>query len=64
MFRCLNCGEVFDEADEMYTTYEAYYGVASDFPDRTSLTLEVCPRCESDDIDEVDDVYEEEEEEE
>lgn len=63
MYRCLDCGEVFDEADEMYTTYEAYYGVASDFPDRTPLTLEVCPRCKSDEIDEVDDVYEDEEEE-
>lgn len=62
MFRCLDCGEVFDEADELYTTYESYYGVASDFPDRTPLTLEVCPRCESDQIDEIDDFYEEEEE--
>ena len=63
MYRCLNCGEVFEEADEMYTTYEAYYGVSSDFPNRTPLRLEVCPRCESEDIDEVDDVYEDEEEE-
>ena len=64
MYRCLNCRCEFDEPDEIYTSYEAYYGVASDFGSRTSLTLEVCPRCESDDIDEVDDVYEEEEEEE
>lgn len=63
MYRCLNCRYEFDEPDEIHTSYEAYYGVASDFGSRTSLTLEVCPRCESDDIDEVDDVYEEEEEE-
>lgn len=64
MYRCLDCGEVFDEADEMHTSYEAYYGVSSDFPDRTLLTLKVCPMCESDQIDEIDemdDFYEEEE---
>lgn len=62
MYRCLNCGEEFYEPDGIRTTYEAYYGVASDFPNHTSMTLEVCPSCKSDDIDEVDDVYEEEEE--
>lgn len=64
MYRCLNCGEEFYEPDGIRTTYEAYYGVASDFPDSHPMTLEVCPRCKSDDIDEVDDVYEDEEEEE
>lgn len=63
MYRCLNCRCEFDEPDVIHTSYEVYYGVASDFGSRTSLTLEVCPRCESDDIDEVDDIYEEEEEE-
>lgn len=58
MYRCLNCGEVFEEADEMNTTYESYYGVSSDFPDRTPLTLEVCPSCESDQIDEIDEMDE------
>ena len=65
MYRCLDCGEVFEEPDEMHTSYEAYYGVSSDFPDRTPLTFEVCPRCESDQIDEIDEMdelYDEEEE--
>lgn len=61
MFRCLNCGEEFNEPDELRTTYEAYYGVASDFPDRHPMVLGVCPNCHSDDIDEVDEIYEEDE---
>lgn len=64
MYRCCNCGEDFYEPDEIRTTCEAYYGVASDFPNHTSMTLEVCPLCKSEDIYDLDDVYEDEEEEE
>lgn len=60
MWKCLNCGRKFDEPAEQRTTYEAYYGVSSEFSNHTSMTLLVCPYCGSDDIDE----YEEEEEEE
>lgn len=62
MFRCNDCGEYFEEADEIRTSYEAYYGVASDFPDRHPMTLEVCPNCHSDDIEEADEEEEDEDE--
>ena len=62
MWKCLNCGKQFDEPSEQRTTYEAYYGVSSDFMSSTSLTLLVCPSCYSEDIDEYNEEEEEEEE--
>ena len=61
MFRCLDCGEIFEETDEIRTTYEAYYGVASDFHHHTPMMLEVCPNCHSDNIE---DFFEEDDEDE
>lgn len=63
MFRCNNCGEIFEEADEIRTSYEAYYGVGTYFPDRTPLFLQVCPKCHSDDIEDFMEEEDEEEEE-
>lgn len=64
MWKCLNCGYEFEEPSWQWTSYEAYYGVSSLFGNSTSLTLLVCPNCESDDIDEYNEEEEEEEEEE
>lgn len=53
MFECGNCGCRFTEPDRLDTTYERYYGVGSLFPNHHSLTIEVCPRCGSDDFSEI-----------
>jgi len=53
MYKCCNCDEVFYEPDEKHTTYESYYGVSSEFPNSTSLTLYVCPYCGYDELKEI-----------
>ena len=50
MYKCLSCRSCFDEPDTKSTSYEDYYGVAGLFPDRHGLTIEVCPRCGSEDF--------------
>lgn len=50
LFRCNNCGCVFDEPSEIRTTYEAYNGVAGLFPNSTPLVYEVCPSCHDEDF--------------
>ena len=65
MFKCNDCLEEFEE-DEIRiieTSYEAYYGVSTLFHNKTPLTLEVCPYCESEDIEELEDIEDEEDEE-
>lgn len=47
---CNNCKKEFFEFKKIKTTYESYYGVASEFPNSTPLELKVCPFCDSDDI--------------
>lgn len=58
MYKCNNCGAVFDEPYEKHTTYESYYGIADEFSYHTPLTLYVCPCCSDDDYEEYDE-YEE-----
>ena len=53
MYRCCNCGEIFDEPIKEKESYENYYGVASMFSNYNYFTLEACPYCGSDDIEEV-----------
>ena len=45
MYRCNKCKEIFDELEIEETTYESYYGVASQFDNSTPLTLYKCPMC-------------------
>ena len=45
MYRCNKCKEIFDELEIEKTTYESYYGVASQFDNSTPLTLYKCPIC-------------------
>lgn len=61
MWICENCGQDFDSPDEIETTYEAYYGVGSEFGSRTPMTLLVCPYCREETIVEDDEDDEEEE---
>ena len=54
MYKCNNCGFIFEEPFEISTTYEAYYGVYSLFSYHTPLTLYVCPNCnDGDDLEEL-----------
>ena len=59
-YKCLNCGKTFDEPHITRTSYEDYYGVGSLFSFRRSLTLEVCPYCDDEEIEEF---YEDDEDE-
>lgn len=45
MYKCNDCGEWFDEPRRKETTYENYYGVASQFAYGTPLELHTCPFC-------------------
>ena len=53
MYKCNNCRIKFEEPDTLNTTYEAFYGVSSLFPNYTHLDMQVCPRCNDDDFSEV-----------
>lgn len=63
LYKCSNCGKVFDEPNTVKTTYEAYYGVSSSFAYGSPLYYDVCPYCDSEDIDRYYPSDEEEEEE-
>lgn len=52
-WKCENCDREVDELKEVATTYEAYYGVSSLFPDNTPMYLSVCPYCDSEDLIEI-----------
>lgn len=60
MYRCDNCGRIFEDDDVVLESmsYEDYYGVGRDFPDKHYFSLETCPYCGSEDVGE----YDEEEE--
>lgn len=60
MYKCQDCGAVFDEPREENTTFEWYYGVADLFGGSHPVTIYHCPDCDSENIGE----YEEEDEEE
>lgn len=53
MYRCDECLEMFEEPIIHETTWESYYGVASEFSNGTYLRLELCPYCGSDVIEEI-----------
>lgn len=47
---CTECGHIFseEEAIEVSTTYEAYYGVSDLFSNSTPMTYLICPQCRGD----------------
>lgn len=50
MWRCADCGYVFEEPRTIETTYEDY--LACPIPGHTPLTLTVCPHCGDEGIEE------------
>ena len=61
MYKCPECGEIFDEPDYMEVCWEDYNGVGSMFPDRHYGTIAQCPYC-NEAIDTEYDYYDEDEE--
>lgn len=53
MFRCNECGNLFDIPRVYETTYEKFYGVASEFLSDTYLKLDLCPNCGCEDLEEI-----------
>lgn len=53
MWKCNNCNYEFDEPNQIETTYEAMYGMASEFGDKTPVTVLICPKCKDEDIEEI-----------
>lgn len=45
MYKCPECGEVFDEPNHMEVCWESYYGVGSMFPDKHYGIIHECPYC-------------------
>lgn len=62
MYKCPECGEIFEEPNYMEVCWEDYYGVGSMFPNRTYGTITQCPCC-GEAINTDDDIYYEEEDE-
>lgn len=58
MYKCNDCGSIFDEPDSEYIDLEEYYGVGSLFNDHHHEYMSVCPCCGSNDYE----YYDEEEE--
>jgi predicted nucleic acid-binding Zn-ribbon protein len=50
MYKCNNCGRVFESPVLEKTTYESYYGVSSMFAYGSPLIIEKCPKCDSEDF--------------
>ena len=65
MYKCPECGAIFDEPEYETVCFEELYGVGSMFPDRHYGTFANCPECggaidiEYDIYDEEEDEYEE-----
>lgn len=45
MYKCPECGEIFDEPNYMEICWEDYYGVSSMFPNRNYGVVAKCPKC-------------------
>ena len=45
MYKCPECGAIFEEPEYETVCYEDIYGVGSMFPDRHYGTFANCPRC-------------------
>ena len=62
MYKCPECGELFEEPDYIEVCWEDEYGVAGLFPDRHYGIVSECPHCGTP-INEYD-LYDEEEDDE
>ena len=53
MIRCMDCGLIFPAEDtrQIHTSWEAYYDAP--VPGYSPLILNVCPRCDSEQIEEI-----------
>lgn len=45
MYKCRECGAIFEELEYETVCFEELYGVGSMFPDRHYGTFASCPRC-------------------
>ena len=45
MYKCPECGAIFEEPEYETVCFEEIYGVGSMFPDRHYGTFANCPRC-------------------
>ena len=45
MYKCPECGAIFEEPEYETVCFEELYGVGSMFPDRHYGTFASCPRC-------------------
>ncbi len=45
MYKCPECGEIFEEPNYMEVCMEDFYGVGSMFPNRNYGTITQCPYC-------------------
>lgn len=63
MYRCRECGEIFEEPEFETVCFEEIYGVGSMFGDRHYGTFASCPKC-GEAIDIEYDTYDEDEDDE
>lgn len=61
MWYCEDCGEEFDEPDEVEVDLEYEYGVGGLFPDHHYANCYCCPCCGSMDVEECEESEDEEE---
>ena len=62
MYKCPECGAVFEDPEYETVCFEELYGVGSMFADRHYGTFASCPRC-GEAIDTEYDIYDEDEDE-
>lgn len=55
MWKCNDCGAIFDEPAFEEVDLENLYGVGGSFDDHHWATLASCPECEDGDIEEITD---------
>lgn len=55
MFRCCECGIIFDKEDVSYKQicFEDEYGVSNLFQSKNYTTIQVCPNCVSKELEEL-----------
>lgn len=64
MYKCLNCGELFEDAEEKTICLEDYYGVCDLFRGRHYRKILICPCCGDETIEYAEEEGEDEEDEE